>query len=522
MNIHDAAHRLLTSLRPGVEHDDASIKDSGLIKLVKQTLDDLHQRTKDETIDCDYVARLETANTQVAFLAGIGLYTEQFAADFAKAVADNKSAAMKMTREARQTKLEIKEEPYLYLVALEDLPADQVMASARADKVKDSEDGTLTPMTFVEKPTGTLIEGVDTHSGAYEGLTTMGRWVTANDQFGALLSADFHQAFWRFLTGTWENQALISAGASLWMVGADFMHPYLQSALIGASGLMFARAIRGVANDNNRNGANNAGAYLGGLVGTAGITTIFHTTRAIRIALTPRTWLQTITDIPRLPWLQEFWAALFDRHPYAARLALAGERVFTQDATLMQLLGTVIDKRHGMMYAISAMFVVYYSAGFYTHKYVPSRQQNYLRINNLDFFKDRIRMVKACITVMRRNVAKWPREDPNANGNVRRRNRNAKDRFERLIKNLELEAKAIQKERGDVNDAAGSHDGREDACETVDDLVVRLEQLQEDIDGLADDIVQMLAQTFRVRNTEECEPFPTNSVVDDVFAKLQL
>jgi hypothetical protein len=188
----------------------------------------------------------------------------------------------------------------------------------------------------------------------------------------------------------------------------------------------------------------------------------------------------------------------------------------------MQLLGAAINNRHGVMYVISAMFVAYYSAGFYTHKYVPSRQQNYLRINNLDFFKDRIKMVKACIAVMRKNVAKWPREDPNANGNVRRRNRNAKDRYERRIKNLELEAKAIQKERGDVNDATDSHDGREDACETVDDLVVRLEQLQEDVDELADDIVQELAATFRVRNTEECEPFPTNSVVDDVFAKLQL
>jgi|SaaInlV_125m_DNA_1040241.scaffolds.fasta_scaffold07092_3 hypothetical protein len=518
MNVHDAAHRLLENVKRS-EGQDMLFEDSKLMKVAKETLDGLHERTKGKKIDCEYVAKLETANTQVAFLAGIGVLTDRFAADFAKAVADNKRVAMRMTRKARQTKLVIKEEQYVYHVALEDLPASQGLAALRVDKVQDPDDGTATPMTVLAGGTGALIEGVDTHQGAYDDLEPMGRWVTANDPFGALLSPDFHRAFWRFITGTWENQALLAAGTGLVVMGMDFMHPLLQSALLGAAGLSFARAIKNTIRDAASRGASTVGGYLAGLVGTAGAGVIGRTVYAVRVAMRRPPWYQRF--LSPFTWLTERVAALIDGHEYGARLIAAGERFFTQDPMLMELLGVFINGRHAIATVVGAAFVVYYAAGFYTHQYVPSRQQFYLRINDAAVFTDKVGKEEECLDAINRNLENlWPGENPNHPWPRRRRDRVTKARFERELARCEREARDIRAERQGVNDATTDTDEREDICETVDDLVDRLGQLQEDVEALADNVSRELRTTFRVRNAEDCEA--VGSVVDDVFSKLQL
>ena len=515
MNVYDAAHHLLKNAKRSVGQD-MLFEDSKLVKVAKETLDGLHERTKGEKIDCEYVAKLETVNTQVAFLAGIGVLTDRFATDFAKAVADNKRVAMRMTRKARQTKLVIKEEQYVYHVALEDLPASQGLAALRVDKAQDPDDGTATPMTVLAGGTGALIEGVDTHPDAYDDLEPMGRWVTANDPFGALLSPDLHRAFWRFITGTWENQALLAAGTGLVVMGMDFMHPLLQSALLGATGLSFARATRSMIRDAASRGANTVGGYLSGLVGTAGAGVITRTVYAVRVAMYRPSWYQRI-----LPWVSETVAALIDGHPFCARLIEAGENHVTKDPVLMGLLGAFINGRHTIATVVGAAFVVYYAAGFYTHQYVPSRQQFYLRINDAAVFADKVEKEKDCLDAIYRNLENlWPNENLNHPRSRRQRDRATKARFERKHARCEREARDIRAERQGLNDATTDTDEREDICEKVDDLVDRLGQLQEDVEALADDVSRELRTTFRVRNAEDCEA--VGSVVDNVFAKLQL
>jgi len=541
MDVDDAAYRLLQSVKRAKSDDGGStdpdkelrayISDSKEMRACWSALNGLHQRTSEARIDCDYVATLETANTYVAYLAGIGVVTDKFAADFAEAASLNKDAAMTMTAEARQTKLSLGITEELYLIELEDWPSKRAprtsygdfFVSAKGSSV-NADDGELTPRTEF-KSTGARLPVYDDFVGAYEGLTEMGNWVTANDALDDLFSLDRFRSFARFINGTHTNRAIVAAGTGIMLMGADFLPPYLRAALFGGSAYIMTRAARRAVNQ----AAENELAQWAAGLGAGGFTAFLAAMQ------------QVLTPPPEEPqwWWQRIWhgfAAWWDGNPVGAGIFsdwanhIPGIERIRNSQFLMQAATTIYTSRHTLAVSTLLGFVTYYAAAHHSWHYVPSRQRYYLHINRLEIFEKYTDDLKACLNRIKAKIKRYqPMPDvPAPNGGMRRPSHDAQRVWDTDKRNHEMDAEqygddldAILRRRRDVNDDADTHDELEQACRDVNRFMNDLRAKERQIQRLAARVRAKLASFVPpIHVPPIC---PTNaSVVDEVFAQLRL
>ena len=540
MDVHDAAYRLLHSVKRAKSDDDGGSVDpdeelraylngdSKEMWACYKALNGLHQRTSKVPIDCGYVATLETANAYVAYLAGIGIVTDKFAADFAEAVTLNKDAAMTMTAEARQTKLSPGKKEELYLIESEDRPSKRAPRASYGDffvsgrgSSGDADEGELTPRTEFNS-TGARLPVYDDFAGAYEGLTEMGDWVTANDAEDDLFSWDRFKSFARFINGTHTNRAIVAAGTGIMLMGADFLPPYLRIALFGGTTYIMTRAARRAANQ----AAENELAQWAAGLGAGGFTAFLA---AMEQALNP-------PPPGPMGWRDRF-IAWWDGHPVGAgifsRLAngVPGIERIRNNPLLVQAATAIFTSRHTLAIGTLLGFVVYYAAAHHSWHYVPSRQRYYLHINRLEIFEKYTDDIKECLKKIKRNIEKYrPMPDvPSANGlRMVRPSHDAQQIWNTdkrdhtyLADQYEDDLDTILRRRRDVNDDADTNDELEQACLDVNGFMDDLRTKERQVQRLARQVRQKLA-TFipPIRVPPIC---PTNaSVVDEVFAKLRL
>ena len=399
--------------------------------------------------DCDYLAMLATANGYVEFLAGIGIVTEAFAEQFAKAVDQNLSIAMtKMTSEERQRELVMGEEQYTYLVgsgadASANEPAKRMAGDdlshlfvtpqrarnrarygSESDDDDELEDDLNVPTgpdfkksdvrevkTAMQAPGDADEEAVsryDQGPGLYDGLTEMGRWVTANDLRDDLLSKDRWLSFVRMVTGTFTGATLLSAGTIVVVASLDMIPWPVRAGMIGLGGLGLRYAAR-----RGQSGARSAARARGGDFGAFAATLIVQggqqvltdlimayqaTLRPTRIAGGPLGWLAEKfaihlgPSLARLPdpigrWMGNSDIALGEvRLSNTADAAAYAKRVI-QDPWMRSLVTSLFANRYYLAGATVAGSLFYYFVPHHSTKYVPNRQRYYLGINSAKTFK---------------------------------------------------------------------------------------------------------------------------------------
>ena len=401
--------------------------------------------------DCEYLAQLATANGYVEFLAGIGIVTEAFAEQFAKAVDQNLSIAMtKMTSEERQRELVMGEEQYTYLVgagasASANEPAKRVAGDdlshlfvtpqrarnrAQYESESDDDDDGLedvpdVPMTPVLKKPGVrevktamqapgdadeeAVSRYDQGPGLYDGLTEMGRWVTANDLRDDLLSKDRWLSFVRMVTGTFTGATLLSAGTIVVVAALDMIPWPVRAGMIGLGGLGLRYAARrgqSGARTEARARGGDFGAFTATLIVQGGqqvITDLIMayqaTLRPARVGGGPMAWLrdQIATHLgpifAQLPWylgggyFQDPETGLaYVRLSNAAEVAPYATRVL-KTPWMRTLVTTLAANRYFLAGATVAGSLFYYFIPHHATKYVPNRQKYYLGINSAKTFK---------------------------------------------------------------------------------------------------------------------------------------
>jgi hypothetical protein len=400
--------------------------------------------------DCEYLAQLATANGYVEFLAGIGIVTEAFAEQFAKAVDQNLSIAMtKMTSEERQRELVMGEEQYTYLVgagasASANEPAKRVAGDdlshlfvtpqrarnrAQYESESDDDDDGLedvpdVPMTPVFKKPGVrevktamqapgdadeeAVSRYDQGPGLYDGLTEMGRWVTANDLRDDLLSKDRWLSFVRMVTGTFTGATLLSAGTIVVVSALDMIPWPVRAGMVGLGGLGLRYAAR-----RGQSGARTEARARGGDFGAFTATLIVQggqqvltdlimayqvTLRPARVGGGPLAWLSEQIAryagpyFARIPWgigerMGDPGIALGEvRLSNTSGVAPYAKRVL-ETPWMRTLVTTLAANRHFLAGATVAGSLFYYFIPHHATKYVPNRQKYYLGINSAKTFK---------------------------------------------------------------------------------------------------------------------------------------
>jgi hypothetical protein len=552
MNVHDAAFRLLQNPPPkrskkagdgsaGLDLDGLRayiLDDSKEMRECWSALNDLHKRTSEVPIDCEYVATLEATNAYVAYLAGIGILTEKFATKFAEAVELNKRAAMTMTAEARQTKLSPGDTEEIYLIEPEDRPSKGARRASYGDffvSAKDSgadvyDDGELTPKTE-SASTGARLPVYDDFPDAYDDLEELGDWVTAGDEWDTLLSWDRIRSFGRFINGTHTNRAIVAAGTGIMLMGADFINPYVRAALFGGATWALARSARRATAQAEDNDLAEWAAGLG-----AGGVAAFAV--ALQQALTPPpagplgTWQR----------LRERLVGAVDGDVVGARLfsALAdripGLQTIRDSAFLVETIRAIVGARHYLAAGTALGFLTYFCAFHHSCRYVPSRQRYYLHVNRLDIFQKYIDDMKACLDRIKTKIAMYPpMPDVLApNGRMVRPSHDAQRVWNTDKRNHAQQANQLKDDlddiyarRRNVNDDAATNDELERACVTVNRYMDDMRAMERQI--------QRLAATVRAKLLTFNPPIPlpraicpqthprlNASVVEEVFAKLAL
>lgn len=390
--------------------------------------------------DCEYLAQLATANGYVEFLAGIGIVTEAFAEQFAKAVDQNLSIAMtKMTSEERQRELVMGEEQYTYRVGsgasadanepakrmagddLSHLFVTPQRARSRAHDESGSDDDDDDGLDVREGKTAMQAPGdadeeamsrYDRGPGLYGdgavGLTEMGRWVTANDFSDDLLSKDRWLSFVRMVTGTFTGAALLSAGTIVVVAALDMIPWPVRAGMIGLSGLGLRYAARrgqSGARTEARARGGDFGAFVATLIVQGGQQVLTDLIRAYQVTLRdarimggPMAWLREQIAIyagPHLAaipgpigrWMGNPGIALGEvRLSNAAEVTAYAKRVL-ENPWMRSLVTTLAASRYFLAGATVAGSLYYYFIPHHATKYVPNRQRYYLGINSTKTFK---------------------------------------------------------------------------------------------------------------------------------------
>lgn len=386
--------------------------------------------------DCEYLAQLATANGYVEFLAGIGIVTEAFAEQFAKAVDQNLSIAMtKMTSEERQRELVMGEEQYTYRVGsgasadanepakrmagddLSHLFVTPQRARSRAHDESESDDDDDDGLDVREGKTAMQAPGdadeeavsrYDRGPGLYDGLTEMGRWVTANDLEDDLLSKDRWLSFVRMVTGTFTGATLLSAGTIVVVAALDMIPWPVRAGMIGLGGLGLRYAARrgqSGARTEARARGGDFGAFVATLIVQGGQQVLTDLIRAYQVTLRdarimggPMAWLREQIAIYAGPylaaipgpigrWMGNPGIALGEvRLSNAAEVAAYAKRVL-QTPWMRSLVTALAASRHFLAGATIAGSLYYYFIPHHATKYVPNRQRYYLGINSAKTFK---------------------------------------------------------------------------------------------------------------------------------------
>lgn len=556
MNVHDAAYRLLQNppaKRAKKASDDSAyldldglrayiLNDSKEARECWSALNNLHKRTSEEPIDCEYVATLEATNAYMAYLAGIGVVTEKFATKFAEAVELNKRAAMTMTAEARQTKLTLGKTQEIYLIEPEDRPSKGARRASYGDffvSAKDSEsdvydDGELTPRTE-SASTGARIPAYDDFTGAYDDLEELGDWIPAGDEWQTLISFDRLKSFYRFVTGTHTNRAIVAAGTGLILMGADFINPYVRAALFGGSVFVLARSARRATAQAE---ANDLAEWAAGL-GAGGFAAFLA---ALQQALTP----PPAGPLGMWQRLRELFVGAIDGDTVGARIfsALAdhipGIQTIRDSALLVETIRLIVEARHWLAGGTALAFLTYFCAFHHACRYVPSRQRYYLHVNRLDIFQKYIDDMKACLDRIKTKIEMYPpmADVPQvmANGNIRmvRPSHDAQRVFNtdkrnhmQKVNEYKEDLDDIYARRRNIDDDATGNDELEQACVNVNRYIddMRTKERQ----------IQRLAAAVRAKLLTFNPPIPlpraicpqthprlNASVVEEVFARLAL
>jgi len=398
--------------------------------------------------DCEYLAQLAAANGYVEFLAGIGIVTEAFAEQFAKAVDQNLSIAMtKMTSEERQRELVMGEEQYTYLVgsgadASADEPAKRMAGDdlshlfvtpqrarnrARYGSESDDDDELeedlnvpTTPVfkqpdarevkTAMQAPGDADEEAMsryDQGPGLYDGLTEMGRWVTANDLRDDLLSKDRWMSFVRMVTGTFTGATLLSAGTIVVVAALDMIPWPVRAGMIGLGGLGLRYAARrgqSGARTQARARGGDFGAFAATLIVQGGQQVLTDLINAYQVTLRDGRVQQGLgwvreqiaihvgPHLARIPgfigrWMGDHRVALGEvRLSNAAGVAAYAKRVL-ENPWMRTLVTTLAANRYFLAGATVAGSLFYYFVPHHATKYVPNRQKYYLGINSAKTFE---------------------------------------------------------------------------------------------------------------------------------------
>lgn len=434
MDLNAQAYKLLS----GAQGPKAHTREQVIAEAVKAAVN-TSVRVERYQPDCEYLAQLETANGYVQFLAGVGIVTEGFAKDFAYAADRNMTIAMtKMTSEERQRELVMREKQYAYVVAPPAASATPKRSSSantsplfvspgseRKRQAKGSEsdgsesspkdsDGTIKGGLFGGMKTAMQAPGdadeeamsrYDQGPDLYDGLTEMGRWVTANDWKDDLLSKDRWLSFVRMVTGTVVGGTVLSVGTIVVVASLD-MIPWPVRAgmmLLGGLGLRYG-ARRG--QNRMRNEARARGGDFGHFLTTALVTggqqVINDFIRALMVA-------QRATPLPANPvlWMAEKLAMLpgmqnvFDFFGWgqAGAYQRAELRLVANQEVAGYVKRVLADPLIGPLVkgiAVHANFLAgltvtaglyYYMIPHHATKYVPNRQRYYLGINSAKTFK---------------------------------------------------------------------------------------------------------------------------------------
>lgn len=238
MNLNENAYKLLRG-RTNVDRSPLTLEklrahsNDAYLQQFARIFADWHVRVETHKPDCEYLAHLETANAHVMMLEAIGVVTPAFAKRFKGAVDVNVEVAMGyMTPEAREAKLRPGARQYVYEIQANDMSMDGAMASPsryfvpttpKKQGSKLNMDVDPMKLSAPADPDEARVPAYDRGDGLYDGLTELGRWVVVNDDDNALLDKDRWKSFTRFVTGTYTNMALLSAGSIVVVAAADFI-----------------------------------------------------------------------------------------------------------------------------------------------------------------------------------------------------------------------------------------------------------------------------------------------------------
>ena len=442
--------------------------------------------------DCEYLAALEAANGYVVFLGGVGIVTADFVTSFTDAVDKNVRAAMTMTAEARQTKLVMDNDQYVYSI----LPNDKAVPDALAPldttvlpkSNNTSEDGPWTPATVIT----TMVDAdedarprYDRGDNLYEGLTEMGVWITRNGhRRNDLLSLDRWRSFARFVAGTSSATLLLATSSAIIVAGIDIIPWQVQVALIGIGALWIRRSARQVTAGRARNMATDVGAFAvaGGAIGTVTATSRF------------KDFVTALQTALRRPTGDTYMAAgrrLRERIAHAAggEEAVHNDRLFRGaqegDAGVRNVmnedysrwfLGLLLANRQAIAAALVAGNLYYYFGYHHANRYVPNRQRYYLAINSASVFERRwkqqtdvLKDITLSLQKLKRKVGQIrPGRDP-----VKKLQR---DRAETVISDFEDTRDTIQLRLNAIKAARAAiviGDDLEQACVSVEALTKR-------------------------------------------------
>lgn len=528
MNLNENAYKLLRG-RTDVDRSPLTLEklrahsNDAYLQQFARIFAEWHVRVEKHKPDCEYLVHLENANAHVMMLEAIGVVTPAFAKRFTGAVDLNVEVAMAyMTPEAREAQLRPGARQYVYEIKANDMPEDVAMASPSryfvpsTPKKKGSGlamDTDPMKLSAPADPDEARVPVYDRGDGLYDGLTELGRWVVVNDDANALLDMDRWKSFARFVTGTYTNMALLSAGSIVVVAAADFIPTPLRLALLGAGGFFLKRSARRALNGRWRQQAEDGVALVvaaGALEGVRlRIEDIVETLRVVLQDPEPgpwgwrqrfREWLAT--KMPReIPLFGYFGGGedgvANERLATAAqRGVLAVKRVLESNRVTRFLVGALAN-RYVLGVGVVGATLLYYAGYHHSGRYIPNRQRYYLGINSakrlkaqtqalrsrLDQSDDQIGVLRGRLPSVEdaKEALRRAKEDnqgvPAAETNVRN-TKDDKRAGERVIKEFNEEKvriknrlNAIDRERAAV---APDDDDLQPACAAVDALVVRI------------------------------------------------
>jgi len=526
MNLNENAYKLLRG-RTDVDRSPLTLEklrahsDDAYVQKFARIFVEWHARVEKHKPDCEYLVHLENANAHVMMLEAIGVVTPAFAKHFKDAVDANvENAMVGMTPEAREAKLRPGARQYVYTIEAADMPEDVAMASPgrhfvpATPKKKGSKlamDTDPMKLSAPVDPDEARVPVYDRGDGLYDGLTELGRWVVVNDDDNALLDKDRWKSFTRFVTGTYTNIALLSAGSIVVVAAADFMPTPLRLALLGAGGFFLKRSARRALNGRWRQQAEEgvglavaAGALEGARLGVDQIIA------TLRVALQEpqgvlgpwdRFWERVAARFPReTPGLGYIGGA--EDAQVNMRLATASERVrevnrVLQSNGVTRFLVGALANRYVLGVAVVGTTLLYYAGYHHSGRYIPNRQRYYLGINSAKRLKAQTKALRDRLNQTKDQIAVLNGRLPNveeATEALRRAKRanlrvvaaqttldNTKDdkvAAKRVIKEfneekVDIKARldAIDRDRAAV---APDDDDLQTACADVDALVVRI------------------------------------------------